>query len=97
MQCSGLLPDTPVRFCLLNRPWHFSLYPGVYLFMNNLLLETNQAHSRRLFFGCLLIALVLVPLVLKLVDRSMSALQPKHTHAQPSQDTNSSTWDLRSR
>ena len=64
--------------------------------MNNLLLDTNQSQSRKLFFGCLFIALVLVPLVLYLVDRSMSALHPKQTHAQPSKDTNSSTWDLRS-
>ena len=66
--------------------------------MNNLLPETNQAQSRKLFFGCLFI--VLVPLVLHLVDRPMSALHPKQPHSQqqppPSESPSSSGFDLRS-
>jgi hypothetical protein len=36
-----------------------------------LLFETNQRHSRLLFLSCLIIALVLSPVVLRLVERSM--------------------------
>jgi len=64
--------------------------------MNNLLLENNQSHSRKLFFGCLFIALVLLPLVLHFVDRSISALHPKQSHSQPAQESNATTWDKRS-
>ena len=64
--------------------------------MNSLLLENNQSHSRKLFFGCLFIALVLVPLVLHFVDRSMSALHPKQSQSQPVQDSNAATWNKRS-
>ena len=41
-----------------------------------LLLETNQRHSRLLFLSCLIIALVLSPVVLRLVEHSMSGLTP---------------------
>jgi hypothetical protein len=61
-----------------------------------LLLEQNHQHSRQLFLACLLIALALSPLVLRLVDRSMSGLQPTHTTTQPVPEHNSSSWDLRS-
>jgi hypothetical protein len=65
--------------------------------MNKLLLETNQAHSRKLFFGCLFIALVLVPLVLHLVERFMSALHAKQTQSrqQAPEDADAAAWDLR--
>ena len=68
---------------------------GVYLYMQ-LLLEQNQKHSRQLFFACLLIGAALSPLVLHLVDRSMSDLHPAHTKPQPAPDSNSSQWVLRS-
>src|SRR5882724_3093635 len=68
---------------------------GVYLHMQ-LLLEQNQKHSRQLFFACLLIGAALSPLVLHLVDLSMSDLHPAHTKPQPSPDSKSSQWDMRS-
>jgi hypothetical protein len=61
-----------------------------------LLLEQNHQHSRQLFLACLLIALALSPLVLHLVDRSMSGLHSKHTATQPVSEHNPSSWDLRS-
>jgi hypothetical protein len=63
--------------------------------MNNLLLENNPSHSRKLFFGCVFIALALVPVVLDFVDRSMSAHHPKQS--QPEQDSSAATWDMRSK
>jgi peptidoglycan/LPS O-acetylase OafA/YrhL len=57
------------------------MLPGVYLRMT-LLLETNQRHSRLLFLSCLIIALVLSPVVLRLVE--------------PPADPNVSQWDMRS-
>ncbi len=59
-----------------------------------LLLETNQRHSRLLFLSCLIIALVLSPVVLRLVEHSMSRLTP--AGAQSPADPNSSQWDMRS-
>jgi hypothetical protein len=59
-----------------------------------LLLETNQRHSRLLFLSCLIIALVLSPVVLRLVEHSMSGLTP--AGAQSPADPNSSQWDMRS-
>jgi len=44
-----------------------------------LLFETNQRHSRLLFLSCLIIALVLSPVVLRLVERSMSGLCATHS------------------
>jgi len=64
--------------------------------MNNLLLENNQSHSRKLFLGCLFIALVLAPAILYFVGRSMDKLHPNQRHGNVSQDSNSATWDLRS-
>jgi len=64
--------------------------------MNNLLLENNQSHSRKLFLGCLFIALVLAPLVLYFVGRSMDKLHPNEKHGKAAQDSNSATWDFRS-
>jgi len=61
----------------------------------HLLLDQNQRHSRKLFLACLFIAIVLTPLVLALVDRSMSALHPKHTNTQSQSNPNSPTWDPR--
>ncbi len=61
-----------------------------------LLLEQDHQHSRNLFLACLLIGVALSPLVLHLVDRSMSDLHSTHTTTQPAPDANSSTWDLRS-
>jgi hypothetical protein len=66
---------------------------GVYLRMT-LLLETNQRHSRLLLLSCLIIALVLSPVVLRLVEHSMSGLTP--TGAQSPADPNSWQWDMRS-
>jgi len=57
-----------------------------------LLFETHQRHSRLLFLSCLIIALVLSPVVLRLVERSMSGL----CDAQPPADPNVSQWDMRS-
>jgi hypothetical protein len=57
-----------------------------------LLCETNQRHSRLLLLNCLIIALVLSPVVLRLVERSMSGL----CDAQPPADPNVSQWDRRS-
>ena len=68
---------------------------GVYLYMQ-LLLEQNRQHSRNLFFACLLIGAALSPIVLHLVDRSMSDLHPAHTKPQPSPDSKSPQWDIRS-
>jgi hypothetical protein len=67
--------------------------PGVYLSMA-LLLETNQRHSRLMFLSCLIIALVLSPVVLRLVEHSASGLTPAGAQFRP--DANSSQWDLRS-
>jgi hypothetical protein len=39
-----------------------------------LLFETNRRHSRLLFLSSLIIALVLSPVVLRLVEHSMSGL-----------------------
>jgi hypothetical protein len=55
-----------------------------------LLCETNQRHSRLLLLNCLIIALVLSPAVLRLVERSMSGL----CDAQPPADPNVSQWDM---
>jgi hypothetical protein len=57
-----------------------------------LLFETNQRHSRLLFLSCLIIALVLSPVVLRLVERSTSG--PCDAH--PPADPNASQWDMRS-
>jgi hypothetical protein len=59
-----------------------------------LLLETNLRHSRLLFLSCLIIALLLSPVVLRLVEHSMSGFTPPGAPAQ--RDPNSSQWDLRS-
>ena len=56
-----------------------------------LLFETNRRHSRLLFLSSLIIALVLSPVVLRLVERSMSDL----CDAQPPADPNASQWDVR--
>ena len=57
-----------------------------------LLCETNQRHSCLLLLNCLIIALVLSPAVLRLVERSMSG----PCDAQPPADPNVSQWDMRS-
>ena len=59
-----------------------------------LLLETNQRHSRLLFLSCLIIALMLSPVILCLVEHSVSGLTP--AAAQSPADPNSSQWDMRS-
>jgi hypothetical protein len=61
-----------------------------------LLPEQNHQHSHRLFLACLVIGAALSPLVLRLVDRSMSALHSTHTVTQPAPEADSTTWDLRS-
>jgi len=98
MECGGSATafDHPT-FALNSRNTIQELFPphGVYLYMQ-LLLEQNHQHSRNLFFACLLIGAALSPLVLRLVDRSMSGLHSTHTTTQPAPDANSSTWDLRS-
>jgi hypothetical protein len=74
------------------------LFPflGVYLSMN-LLLENNQRHSRSLFLGCPIIGLLFSPLVLRLVDKSMSSLHSEPSQTQlPPTNSNASGWDLRS-
>ncbi|HET6931552.1 MAG TPA: hypothetical protein VFI45_14600 [Candidatus Acidoferrum sp.] len=85
----------PRRHPITRSSRHFLRCCGVYLFMQ-LLLEQNQRHSRHLFFACLLIAAALSPIVLRLVDRSMSGLHPAHTKPQPAPDPGSKNWDLRS-
>jgi hypothetical protein len=59
-----------------------------------LVLETNQCHSRLLFLSYLIIALVLSPVVLRLVEHSVSGLTP--AAAQAPADPNASQWDMRS-
>jgi hypothetical protein len=59
-----------------------------------LLLETNQRHSRLLFLSCLIIALMLSPVILCLVEHSVPGLTP--AAAQLPADPNASQWDMRS-
>ena len=58
------------------------------------LLETNQCYSCLLFLSCLIKALMLSPVILCLVEHSVSGLAP--AAAQSPADPNSSQWDMRS-